>query len=91
MGAGVLLQMPKGGSWPEVLWIIFLGFVAIAALAAGLQGWIIRKASWFERVLLIGGGLLVISPVNKLDFIGVAMVLAAVTVQFLRRRQPVAA
>jgi TRAP transporter 4TM/12TM fusion protein len=91
MGAGVLLQMPKGGSWPEVLWIIFLGFVAIAALAAGLQGWIIRKASWFERVLLIGGGLLVISPVNKLDFIGVAMVLAAVTMQFLRRRQPVPA
>ncbi|MGE5096573.1 MAG: TRAP transporter permease [Betaproteobacteria bacterium] len=91
MGAGVLLKMPKGGNWVEVLWIIMLGFIAIAALAAGLQGWILRKASWFERLLLIGGGLLVISPVNQLDFAGVALVLIAVTVQFVRRRQPVAA
>ncbi|HET9581015.1 MAG TPA: TRAP transporter fused permease subunit [Usitatibacter sp.] len=91
MGAGVLLKMPKGGNWVEVLWIIMLGFIAIAALAAGLQGWILRKASWFERLLLIGGGLLVISPVNQLDFAGVALVLIAVTVQFVRRRQPVPA
>ncbi|HET9652770.1 MAG TPA: TRAP transporter fused permease subunit, partial [Usitatibacter sp.] len=91
LGAGVLLKMPKGGNWFEVLWIIALGFVAIAALAAGLQGWILGRASWFERLLLIGGGLLVISPVNQLDLAGVAMVLIAVTVQFVRRRQPVAA
>jgi len=91
MGAGVLLQMPKGGSWGEVGWIIVLGFLAIAALAAGLQGWIFRRATWFERILLVGGGLLVISPVNKLDFIGVAMMIIAIASQLLRARRPVAA
>ena len=91
MGAGVLLQMPKGGSWGEVGWIIVLGFLAIAALAAGLQGWIFRRATWFERILLVGGGLLVISPVNKLDFIGVAMMIMAVASQLLRARRPVVA
>src|SRR6059058_480039 len=53
MGAGILLQLPAGGSWLEASWIIFLGFFAIASLAAGLQGWILRKANWCERTLLI--------------------------------------
>jgi TRAP transporter 4TM/12TM fusion protein len=91
MGVGVLLKLPAGGSWTEAAWIIFLGFFAIAALAAGLQGWIFRRASLFERALLIIGGLLVISPVNSLDLIGVAVACAAVVIQLARRRVAMAA
>jgi TRAP transporter 4TM/12TM fusion protein len=86
LGAGVLLQLPKGASWLEASWIIFLGFFAIAALAAGLQGWIVQRATLLERALLIAGGLLVIAPVNKLDFLGVALVVVAVVLQVARRR-----
>jgi TRAP transporter 4TM/12TM fusion protein len=91
MGAGVLLHLPKGGNWLEAAWIVTLGFVAIAALAAGLQGWIVRKTNLLERVLLIVGGLLVISPANSLDFIGVGMVASAVLFQLVRNRVPVVA
>ena len=91
MGAGVLLQMPKGANWGEVAWIILLGFLAISALASGLQGWMLRKTTWFERILLVGGGLLVISPVNNLDYVGVAMMVIAVVSQLLRMRRPVLA
>jgi TRAP-type uncharacterized transport system fused permease subunit len=91
MGVGVLLKMPKGGDWGEVLWIITLGFLAIAALAAGLQGWALRKTSWFERILLVGGGLLVISPVNRLDLLGIAMMVIAMGAQLVRGRRPVPA
>ena len=87
MGAGVLLQMPKGGSLLEAGWLIFLGFLAIAALAAGLQGWVLQRATLAERALLVGGGLMVISPVNMLDFVGVGMMLAAVASQLVRRRR----
>jgi TRAP-type uncharacterized transport system fused permease subunit len=87
MGAGVLLQLPKGGSWLEAAWIIFLGFAAIAALAAGLQGWIFRKADWIERVLLIAGGLLVISPLNQMDFVGLGLASLAVVSQLVRRKK----
>ncbi|MGZ5652033.1 MAG: TRAP transporter permease, partial [Usitatibacter sp.] len=86
MGAGVLLQLPKGGTWLEASWIIALGFLAIAALAAGLQGWILMKTNWFERTLLIAGGLLVIAPTNSLDLVGVACMASAVLVQVLRGR-----
>ena len=67
LGAGVLLKPPAGATWHEVAWLIFLGFFAIAAIAAGLQGWLVRRAGWIERGLLIAGGLAVISPINSLD------------------------
>src|SRR5205814_8670354 len=88
MGSGVLLKLPAGASWLDAGWIIFLGFFAIAALAAGLQGWIVRKATWIERGLLIAGGLLVISPVNSLDLVGVALAVAALAMQFMRTGVP---
>jgi TRAP-type uncharacterized transport system fused permease subunit len=91
MGAGVLLMLPKGGSWVEAGWIIALGFIAIAALAAGLQGWVFRKATLFERVMLIGGGLLVISPVNSLDYVGLACMAVAIATQIMRGRVAVPA
>jgi TRAP transporter 4TM/12TM fusion protein len=91
MGAGVLLQMPKHGNWGEVAWIILLGFLAISALASGLQGWMLRRTTWFERILLVGGGLLVISPVNNLDYVGVGMMVIALASQLVRARRPVPA
>jgi TRAP transporter 4TM/12TM fusion protein len=91
MGAGVLLKLPAGASWLEAGWLIFLGFFAIAALAAGLQGWIFRKAGWLERLLLIAGGLLVISPLNSFDLVGVALAVTAVVMQLVRRKLPAVA
>jgi TRAP transporter 4TM/12TM fusion protein len=91
LGAGVLLQLPKGSSWLEVSWIVFLCFIAIAALAAGLQGWIFRKTNWVERGLLIGGGLLVIYPVNSFDYVGLGLVFLAIMFQLARARVPVPA
>jgi TRAP transporter 4TM/12TM fusion protein len=91
LGAGVLLQLPHGANWFEVAWIVFLGFAAIAAIAAALQGWVIRKASIFERVLLGGAGLLVIAPINNLDFLGLAVMALVVVMQLLRGRVAVPA
>jgi TRAP transporter 4TM/12TM fusion protein len=86
-GVGVLLNIPKGGSWIDVVWISFLGFAAIAALAAGLQGWILRKTNLLERGLLIAAGLLVIAPINSLDILGLAMMVLAVVLQVVRGRE----
>jgi len=86
MGAGVLLMMPKGASYGDVAWIIGLGFFAITALAAGLQGWLLRATNAFERALLIAAGLLVIAPMNALDFLGIALAGVAVTSQLVRTR-----
>ena len=49
------------------------------------------KANWVERSLLVAGGLLVIAPINALDLVGVGLALAALALQFIRRRVPVSA
>jgi TRAP transporter 4TM/12TM fusion protein len=91
LGAGVLLKLPQGSTWFQVSWVVFMCFTAIAALAAGLQGWIIRKANWIERTLLVLGGLLVIAPTDLFDYIGLGMIAAAVVMQVVRARVPVPA
>lgn len=90
MGTGVLMQLPKGATWPEVAWVLFLIFVAIAALAAGLQGWLLKKTNLLERAMLVVAGALVIIPVGSLDAVGVGMFATVFVIQMLRhRREPV--
>jgi TRAP-type uncharacterized transport system fused permease subunit len=85
-GVGVLLKMPPGGTWMDMVWISFLGFAAIAALATGLQGWLLRETNGFERVLLIAGGLLVIAPLNLFDYLGLGLFALAFVLQLVRGR-----
>jgi TRAP-type uncharacterized transport system fused permease subunit len=68
---------------------VFLIFVAIAALAAGLQGWLLKKTNLLERALLVAAGALVIVPVASLDAVGVGMFASVFVIQMLRhRREP---
>jgi TRAP-type uncharacterized transport system fused permease subunit len=94
LGTSVLLKVPKGSNWFEVSWVIAVGFISIAALAAGLQGWAFKKTNWLERTLLVAGGLLLVAPVSGFaigpvsihgDFIGAAMVVIALGLQFARK------
>ena len=85
-GDAMLLQLPKGATWGEVSWMVFLVFVAITALAAGLQGWLIRKTNFVERSLLVLSGALVIVPAVNLDAIGVGLLALVFVMQLLRRK-----
>jgi TRAP transporter 4TM/12TM fusion protein len=91
LGAGILLQLPKGASWLEVSWIVFLAFAAIAALAAGLQGWLFRRTDLLERSLLVVGGLLIVIPAGNLDYVGLAFFAAAAVLQLARHPRVAAA
>ena len=96
LGIGLLLNVPKGSSWLEVSWVICLAFVAIAALAAGLQGWMFGRTSAFERTLLLVGGSLLVLPLARVglggaylpvhaDWVGIGLITLAILVQFARR------
>ena len=85
LGTGVLLMLPKGASWVDVLGVLALIFVAITALAAGLQGWLFKKTTTLERALLVLAGALVIIPVNSLDALGIGLFGFVLFLQFIRR------
>ena len=87
MGVGLLLALPKGGSWWDVAWITALVVMALVALAAAAEGWLFSKTTVIERVLLIAAGLLLIYPRPWLDAIGMALLAVVIVTQFVRRPQ----
>jgi TRAP transporter 4TM/12TM fusion protein len=87
MGVGLLLALPKGGSWWDVAWITALVVMALIALAAAAEGWLFSTTTKIERALLIGAGLLMIYPRPWLDAVGIALLAMVIVTQLVRRRQ----
>jgi TRAP-type uncharacterized transport system fused permease subunit len=61
-GLGLLLKIPAGGSWVDVVLITMKALVGLAALACAAQGWALRRTTALERVLLTLAGLFLIFP-----------------------------
>jgi TRAP transporter 4TM/12TM fusion protein len=91
IGVGILLSVPKGGSWVDILWITVLATIALVALAGAAEGWLIGKTNGAERLLLLVAGLLLVYPRAMFDAIGFGLLLVAVILQVMRRRRPVPA
>jgi TRAP transporter 4TM/12TM fusion protein len=81
-GVGLLLK----GNWENILWTTVTAAVGLAALAAGLTGWLMTKTTWLERGLLIGAGLVLVYPGLIQDLIGFGLFGLAIAFQFPRRR-----
>ena len=61
-GVGLLLTMPKGGSWVDIVLITVKAALGLAALAAAAQGWALRRTTTAERGLLVLAGLFLVFP-----------------------------
>ncbi|UVI36576.1 TRAP transporter permease [Brevibacterium spongiae] len=86
-GAALVAQ----GGFVGAVWTFFVSAFAVAALAAGAGGWIIRRAGWPERVLcfLAAGALLYLQPLSMT--VGFAALALAVVIHLLLRRKPATA
>ena len=87
-GLGLLLNGSMKGlaaaNWWSIAEVTFTAAVGIIAIAGGFQGWLIRKAPWYERVMLLVAGLLLVYPAAVADIIGMALVAAVVALQLMR-------
>ena len=50
-GVGLLLKIPAGGSWVDIVLITAKTALGLAALAAAAQGWALRRTTPLERGL----------------------------------------
>jgi TRAP-type uncharacterized transport system fused permease subunit len=87
-GVGLLLKVPVGGDWLDVAWVCTTALFGICALAAGAQGWLLRRTGRLERSLLIVGGVLLMFMSTVTDLLGFACITVAAASQFLRRSLP---
>jgi TRAP-type uncharacterized transport system fused permease subunit len=61
-GVGLLLTIPGGGSWVDIVLITGKTALGLAALAAAAQGWALRRTTTAERVFLALAGLFLVFP-----------------------------
>jgi len=91
-GTGLLL----GGSfknlaqadWGAIAIISITAIIGIAALAGGLQGWLLRRTNIAERWMLIIAGLALVYPTTFSDVLGLVLMTVVVVLQKLRQREP---
>ena len=57
-----------------------------AALAAGFQGWALKRATPFERVMFLAAGFALVYPTVTADLIGIGLVVVALALQYFRDR-----
>jgi TRAP transporter 4TM/12TM fusion protein len=82
-GVGLLLKgMPL-----DIVWTIITAFLGLTALAGGVENYFLKKTTFYERLLLIAAGLILIYPMALYDVIGLAIMAAVVTSQKLRKEK----
>ena len=72
-------------SMVDIAIVSVTAMIGIAALAAGVQGWLFRQTTRLERWLLIIAGLALVYPKAMFDVIGVSLIVAAIALQKLRK------
>jgi len=86
LGTGLLLALPKGGSWFDVAWVVASASLALVALAGAAEGWLLGPARRFERLLLLAAGLLLVIPRAAFDAVGLALLGSVIALQVWRRK-----
>ena len=88
-GQGLLLmgstKALAAASWWSIAQVTLTAAVGIAALAAGFQGWAIRRTTLAERVMLLVAGFALVYPGALADLIGFGLVLLALALQVLHK------
>ena len=83
-GVGLLLKGPP----LDVIWTVITSFLGLTALAAGVENWLLRKTTLYERLMLVAGGLILVYPVALYDVIGICLLAGAIASQKLRKAKP---
>ena len=79
------------GSWFQIALAVASAGLGVFCLAAGLQGWLRRRATITDRALLIGAGLLLVIPQPLANLGGVILLLATLGLQSVRNPEIVSA
>lgn len=73
--------------WGSIALVAATAAVGIVALAASMQGWLLRRTGMVERALLLVAGLLLVYPKPWADATGLAIVLLVASWQWISSRR----
>lgn len=73
----------------EVIKIVLTSFAGIVAISAGMEGYFRTKMAWYERILILGAGLCLITPDTLTDIIGIALLILCIIYQTIKVKKAV--
>ena len=89
-GQGLLLMGSSKAlvqaNWWSIAEVTLTAAAGIAALAAGFQGWALKKTTLIERWMLLIAGVALVYPGWRADVIGFGLVVVALALQLIRRK-----
>ena len=74
------------GTWPDIIVAFITSCVGIAFFAGGLHGYFVTTANYWQRALLIAGGLCLVFPGVWNDLAGAALAGFVIVYQVIERR-----
>ena len=75
----------------EVILICVTAFIGICCISAALEGYLMASMPWYQRLLSLVGGLMLIFPGTVTDLGGIALAVLVIAIQLLTRRKALAA
>jgi TRAP transporter 4TM/12TM fusion protein len=74
------------GDWLASLTSTITALIGVTCLAAGLQGYLVREATWWQRAALVVAAILLIKPGYATDAIGLALLAVVIVAQKMPAR-----
>lgn len=71
--------------WSGLL-MVATSILGIIGVSAGVMGYLVYKSLWWERVIMILGGILLVDPGHLTDLIGLVLIVLGALSQTIRKR-----
>ena len=71
----------------EVIMITITSLIGICGVSAALEGYLLTKMQWYQRLLSLVGGLMLIFPGTTTDVAGLTLTALVVVIQLFSRRR----
>jgi TRAP-type uncharacterized transport system fused permease subunit len=77
-------------TWYYLIWVVFTALAGMMLIGAGIIGFWLRKLFWYERLIGVVGGLMLIYPEKITDIIGLGSFVLIIALQLLIKRNDTA-
>ncbi len=79
-------ELIYGGATWYYVWTIVIAFVALAAFAAALEGYMFTRMAWYSRIIAAVGLVLIFQPTFTFEVVGMALMLLVLAINLTRYR-----
>ncbi len=74
-------------NWIEAIRVVIGALLGMVCVGAATEGWFLIDSPWWERIIFLVGGLLLIEPSIMTDLIGAGLMVFAIFLQVVRRKK----